>query len=46
LWFQEWGGAEKFQLGASVSTGATRYGYDGGSGVPFTVAYNTATKGY
>lgn len=46
LWFQEWGGAECFQLGASVSTGATKYGYDGGSGVPFTVAYNTTTKGY
>lgn len=46
LWFQEWGGAEKFQLGASVSTGATKYGYDGGSATPFTVAYNTTTKGY
>jgi hypothetical protein len=46
LWFQEWGGSERFQLGASVSTGATKYGYDGGSGVPFTVAYNTTTKGY
>ena len=46
LWFQEWGGAEKFQLGASVSTGATRYGYDGGSAIPFTVAHNTTTKGF
>lgn len=45
LWFQEWGGAEKFQLGASVSTGATKYGY-GPGGTPFTVAYNTTTKGY
>jgi hypothetical protein len=46
LWFQEWSGAERFQLGASVSTGSTRYGYDGGSATPFTVAHNTTTKGY
>lgn len=46
IWFQEWGGAEKFQLGASNSANSTLYGYDGVSGVPFTLAYNTATKGY
>lgn len=45
LWFQEWGGAEKFQLGASNSVNATLYGA-GAGGTPFTVAYNTATKGY
>lgn len=33
-------------LGASVSTGSTKYGYDGGSATPFTVAHNTTTKGY
>ena len=46
LWFQEWGGSEEFQLGASVSTSSTKYGYDGGSATPFTVAHNTTTKGY
>lgn len=45
IWFQEWGGSELFQLGASVSTGATKYGY-GPGGTPFTVAHNTTTKGY
>jgi hypothetical protein len=46
LWFQEWAGSERFQLGASVSTGSTKYGYDGGSATPFTVAHNITTKGY
>ena len=45
IWFQEWGGAETFQLGASNSVNATKYGI-GAGGTPFTVAYNTATKGY
>lgn len=45
LWFQEWGGAEQFQLGASNSVNSTKYGY-GPGGTPFTVAYNTVTKGF
>lgn len=45
IWFQEWGGAETFQLGASNSVNGTKYGI-GAGGTPFTVAYNTATKGY
>jgi hypothetical protein len=45
IWFQEWGGAELFQLGASNSVNSTKYGM-GAGGTPFTLAYNTATKGY
>jgi hypothetical protein len=45
IWFQEWSGAELFQLGASNSVNATKYGI-GAGGTPFTVAYNTATTGY
>ena len=45
IWFQEWGGQELFQLGASQSANGTKYGI-GAGGTPFTVAYNTTTKGY
>lgn len=45
IWFQEWAGAEKFQLGANCSANSTKYG-SGSGAVPFNFAYNTATKGY
>jgi len=43
IWFQEWGGAEKFQLGASNSANATRYGL---GGTNFAFKHNSVTKGY
>lgn len=43
IWFQEWAGNEKFQLGASCSANATRYGL---GGTNFNFAHNSATKGY
>lgn len=43
IWFQEWGGAEKFQLGASNSANATRYGL---GGTNFAFKHNSLTKGY
>jgi hypothetical protein len=43
MWFQEWSGAETFQLGASNSANATRYGL---GGTNFNFAHNSATKGY
>ncbi len=43
IWFQEWGGAEKFQLGASNSANATRYGL---GGTNFAFKHNSTTKGY
>ena len=43
MWFQEWSGAETFQLGASCSANATRYGL---GGTNFNFAHNSATKGY
>ncbi len=43
IWFQEWGGAEKFQLGASCSANATRYGL---GGTNFAFKHNSITKGY
>jgi hypothetical protein len=43
IWFQEWGGAEKFQLGASNSANATRYGL---GGTNFAFKHNSITKGY
>ena len=43
IWFQEWSGAEKLQLGASCSANATRYGL---GGTNFNFAHNSATKGY
>jgi hypothetical protein len=45
LWFQEWGGAEKFQLGANNSVNGTVYGH-GSGGTDFVVAHNSATKGF
>lgn len=45
IWFQEWAGAEKFQLGASCSANSTKYGY-GTGGTPFTFNHNSVTKGY
>jgi len=43
MWFQEWAGAEAFQLGASCSANSTRYGL---GGTNFNFAHNSATKGY
>ena len=43
MWFQEWAGAETFQLGASCSANATRYGL---GGTNFNFAHNSTTKGY
>jgi hypothetical protein len=43
IWFQEWGGAEAFQLGASNSANATRYGL---GGTNFAFKHNSVTKGY
>ena len=43
IWFQEWAGAEKFQLGASNSANATRYGL---GGTNFAFKHNSTTKGY
>jgi hypothetical protein len=43
IWFQEWAGAEKFQLGASNSANATRYGL---GGTNFAFKHNSVTKGY
>jgi hypothetical protein len=43
IWFQEWAGAEKFQLGASNSANATRYGL---GGTNFAFKHNSITKGY
>jgi len=43
MWFQEWSGAETFQLGASCSANATRYGL---GGTNFNFAHNSTTKGY
>ena len=43
IWFQEWGGAEKFQFGASCSANATRYGL---GGTNFAFKHNSVTKGY
>jgi hypothetical protein len=43
IWFQEWAGNEAFQLGASNSANATRYGL---GGTNFNFAHNTLTKGY
>jgi len=43
IWFQEWAGAEKFQLGASNSADATRYGL---GGTNFAFKHNSTTKGY
>lgn len=43
MWFQEWSGAEKFQLGASCSANSTKYGL---GGTNFNFAHNSATKGY
>jgi hypothetical protein len=45
IWFQEWAGAEKFQLGASCSANSTKYGY-GTGGTPFAFKHNSVTKGY
>jgi hypothetical protein len=43
IWFQEWAGAEKFQLGASNSANSTRYGL---GGTNFAFKHNSVTKGY
>ena len=43
IWFQEWAGNEAFQLGASNSANATRYGL---GGTNFNFAHNLTTKGY
>jgi hypothetical protein len=43
IWFQEVGGAEKFQLGASCSANSTLYG---SGGTNFNYACNLTTKGY
>jgi hypothetical protein len=43
IWFQEWAGAEKFQLGASCSANSTRYGL---GGTNFAFKHNSITKGY
>lgn len=45
IWFQEWAGAEKFQLGANCSANSTKYG-SGSGAVPFNFAHNASTKGY
>lgn len=45
IWFQEFGGAEKMQLGASNSVNGTLYGLGTGA-TQFTVAHNSATRGY
>lgn len=45
LWFQEWGGAEKFLFGANNSVNSTLYGLTTGS-TPFVVAHNSATRGF
>jgi hypothetical protein len=45
LWFQEVGGAEKFQLGANNSVNSTLYGLGAGA-TAFTVAHNSTTRGY
>lgn len=45
IWFQEWAGAEKMQLGANNSVNATLYGLGTGA-TQFTVAHNSATRGY
>ncbi len=45
IWFQEFGGAEKMQLGASNSVNSTLYGLGTGA-TQFTVAHNSATRGY
>jgi len=43
IWFQEWAGAEKFQLGASNSANGTLYGL---GGTNFAFKHNSTTKGY
>jgi hypothetical protein len=45
IWFQEFGGAEKMQLGASNSVNSTLYGLGTGA-TQFTVAHNSTTRGY
>lgn len=45
IWFQEFGGAEKMQLGANNSVDSTLYGLGTGA-TQFTVAHNSATRGY
>jgi hypothetical protein len=45
IWFQEFGGAEKMQLGANNSVNSTLYGLGTGA-TQFTVAHNSATRGY
>ncbi len=45
IWFQEWAGAEKMQLGANNSVNSTLYGLGAGA-TQFTVAHNSATRGY
>lgn len=45
IWFQEWAGAEKMQLGANNSVNSTLYGLGTGA-TQFTVAHNSATRGY
>ena len=45
IWFQEFGGAEKMQLGANNSVDGTLYGLGTGA-TQFTVAHNTTTRGY
>jgi hypothetical protein len=45
IWFQEWAGAEKMQLGANNSVNGTLYGLGTGA-TQFTVAHNSATRGY
>ena len=46
IWFQEWAGAEKFQLGASCSANSTKYGLGAGVATPFAFKHNSVTKGY
>jgi hypothetical protein len=43
MWFQEWSGAETFQIGASNSANSIRYGL---GGTNFNFAHNSTTKGY
>lgn len=45
IWFQEWAGAEKMQLGANNSVNGTLYGLGTGA-TPFTVAHNSSTRAY
>jgi hypothetical protein len=45
IWFQEWAGAEKMQLGANNSVNSTLYGLGAGA-TQFTVAHNSTTRGY